>query len=448
MRQCHEFVVNHVVWHISGTNTWEEALGHLWGQGHVHHEDVRRLLELRNADAVPQWQVEDVLRATQGVPSGLSVRHHNLRDVPHVAPPPPPPSAPPCSIVVDTRHELRLSSRLIQRLRALVPNHPRTTSNLHMEEAIQIRSVDRRLNNESLILQVYSLLLKHQGPRLVSKTSPPAKITLRVVLFFDGYDPRSRKYYNVKVAILDLQGHLFDPVEALPSATSLLTWRELSRADWARGAVNGRVQEIEKLQGRTFRLPVVVAGTRHVVELRLQLRLLMADHHQTWSELQNGQGYCSCQWDRKNHLANLFTTKPLHLDSFSVSLVGLSNVAQVKAVQLVLHNIKGFGSRQVVVVGHTLPTAELCAFPLLVVVVARLYELKIDPHTKQCQTKTRSRFLSRLSHTASGAHTVSNGCASWQIALPPPSVVSELLSYCIPLVWDQAHATICMVHTG
>ena len=95
MHQCHEFVVNHVVWYVSGNCTWEEALRHLWGQGHVHRDDVRRLLELPNADAVPQSQIEDVLRATQGGPSGLTVRHRILRHVPNVAPPPPPPKYPP-----------------------------------------------------------------------------------------------------------------------------------------------------------------------------------------------------------------------------------------------------------------------------------------------------------------------------------------------------------------
>ena len=56
---------------------------------------------------------------------------------------------------------------------------------------------------------------------------------------------------------------------------------------------------------------------------------------------------------------------------------------QVQAVQPVLHKIKGFGSPIVGVVGRTLPTIESCTFPLLVVVVARRYELKMDPHTKQ-----------------------------------------------------------------
>ena len=173
MHQCHEFVVNHVVWYVSGSCTWEEALRHLCGQGHVHRDDVCRLLELPNADAVPQWQIEDVLHATQGCPSGLTVRHRILRHVPNVAPPPP--SAPPRSSVVEARHELRLSSRLMQRLRAPVPDLPWTTGNLHTEEAIQIPSVDRRLNNESLLLQVCGLLLKYQGPRLVRNTPPPCR---------------------------------------------------------------------------------------------------------------------------------------------------------------------------------------------------------------------------------------------------------------------------------
>ena len=132
---------------------------------------------------------------------------------PYSTPPPPPSSAPPRSSVVEARHELRLSSRLMQRLRALVRDLPWTTGNLHMEEAKQIPSVDRRLNNESLLLQVCGLLLKHEGPRLVRNTPPPhGEATLQVVLFFDGYDPRGRSNYNVKVAILDLAGHLFDPV--------------------------------------------------------------------------------------------------------------------------------------------------------------------------------------------------------------------------------------------
>ena len=211
--------------------------------------------------------------------------------------PPPPTSAPPRSSVVEARHELRLSSRLMQRLRALVPDLPWTTGNLHMEQAIRIPSVDRRLNNESLLLQVCGLLPKHQGPGLVRNTPPPcrtelcgydhapvtrgrmraqfplphatplAEATLQVVLFSDGYDPRGRSNYNVKVAILDLVGQLFHPVEGVPSATSLLTWREL---DWAAWAVNGRSQEIKKMQATTFRLSVVVAGTCHVVQLRLQ----------------------------------------------------------------------------------------------------------------------------------------------------------------------------------
>ena len=53
MHRCHEFVVNHVVWYVSGSCTWEEALRHSWDQGHVHRDNVRRLLELPNADAVP-----------------------------------------------------------------------------------------------------------------------------------------------------------------------------------------------------------------------------------------------------------------------------------------------------------------------------------------------------------------------------------------------------------
>ena len=87
---------------------------------------------------------------------------------------------------------------------------------------------------------------------------------------------------------------LFHPDEGVPSATSLLTWRELPRADWAAWVVTGRVQEIKELQATTLRLPVVVAGTRHVVQLRLQLRFLKADHHQMWCELQNEHGCCSC----------------------------------------------------------------------------------------------------------------------------------------------------------
>ena len=169
-----------------------------------------------------------------------TVRRRILQHVPNVAPPPP--SAPPRSTVVEARHELWLSSRLMQRLRALVPDLPWTTGNLHMEEAIQFPSVDRRLNKESLLLQVCGLLLKHQGPRLVRNTPPPpVEATLQVVFFLDGYDPRGRSNYNVKVAILDLAGQLFDPVEGVPSTTSLLTWRELRRADWASWAVNGRV---------------------------------------------------------------------------------------------------------------------------------------------------------------------------------------------------------------
>ena len=75
--------------------------------------------------------------------------------------------------MVEARHELRLSSGLMQRLRALVTDLPWTTGNLHMEEAIQIPIVDRRLNSESLLSQVCGLLLKHQGPRLVRNTPPP-----------------------------------------------------------------------------------------------------------------------------------------------------------------------------------------------------------------------------------------------------------------------------------
>ena len=74
--------------------------------------------------------------------------------------------------MVDARHELRLSSRLMQRLRALVRDLPWTTGNLHMEEAIHIPNVERRLNNEFLLLQVCGLLLKHQGPMLVSNPPP------------------------------------------------------------------------------------------------------------------------------------------------------------------------------------------------------------------------------------------------------------------------------------
>ena len=62
----------------------------------------------------------------------------------------------------------------MQRLRSLVPDLPWTTGNLHMEEAIQISSVDRRLNNESLLLQVCGLLLKHQGRKACQQSPPPS----------------------------------------------------------------------------------------------------------------------------------------------------------------------------------------------------------------------------------------------------------------------------------
>ena len=75
-------------------------------------------------------------------------------------------------------------------------------------------------------------------------------------------------------------------------------------------------------------------------------------------------------------------------------------------MQAVLHNIKGFGSRIVGVVGRTLPTAESCTFLFTVVVVAQCYQLKMDPHTKQCQSKTRSRFRSRLSLTGREVRTL------------------------------------------
>ena len=201
------------------------------------------------------------------------------------------------------------------------------------------------------------------------------------------------------------------------------------------------------MQATTFGFPVVVAGTRHVVQLRLQLRFLMADLHQMWSELQNGQGCCSCQWDRKNHLANLFTTAPLHLVSYSVRLAGLSNLAQVHAVQPVLHNIKGFGSRIVGVVGRTLATIESCTFLVLVVAVARRYELKMDPHTKQCQSKTRNRFRSGLSLTGREVRTlfpmvVQTG--KW------PSPLQQLfLSFCdiVSLLYGTRHMPPCVRST-
>ena len=126
--------------------------------------------------------------------------------------------------------------------------------------------------------------------------------------------------------------NFYDLVEGVPSATSLLTWRALPRAHWATWAVNSRVQEKKKLQATTFGLPVVVAGTRKVVWLRLRLRFLIADHHKMYSPLQNVHGCCSYQWDRKNHIANLFTTAPLHLASFSVRHAWLSNLAQVQAL--------------------------------------------------------------------------------------------------------------------
>ena len=175
----------------------------------------------------------------------------------------------------------------------------------------------------------------------------------------------------------------------------------------------------------------------------------MADHHQMWSELQNGQGCCSCQWDRKNHLANLFTTTPRHLDRFSVRLAGLSNLAQVQAVQPVLHTIKGFGSRKVGVVGRTVPTAQSCAFSLRVCSCCSPVRAKNGSTQKAVPIQdAQPRSFRVVTHGARPALTISNGGANRQIVLPPPSVISELLSDRIPLVWDQAHATICMVHTG
>ena len=166
--------------------------------------------------------------------------------------------------------------------------------------------------------------------------------------------------------------------------------------------------------------------------------------HHMGSELQNGQGCCSCQLDRKNHLANIFTTAPFHLDSYSVRLAGLSNLAQVQAVQPVLHDIKGFGSRIVGVVGRTLPTITSCMFLLLVVVVARRYELKMDPHTKQCQCKTRSRFCSRLSPAGREVRTLFQMIV--QTGKLPSPLHQLFLSFChiVSLLYGTKHMPPCV----
>ena len=80
---------------------------------------------------------------------------------PILSPPPPAPSPPPTVLLSSAIRGPRL-------VRA-----PWTMGTLHMEEAIQIPSVDRRSNNEPLLLQLCGLLLKHQGPRLVRNTPPP-----------------------------------------------------------------------------------------------------------------------------------------------------------------------------------------------------------------------------------------------------------------------------------
>ena len=99
--------------------------------------------------------------------------------------------------------------------------------------------------------------------------------------------------------------------------------------------------------------------------------------------------------------------------------------------------------------GRTLPTIEPCMFLLFVVVVARRYELKMDPHTKQCESKTRSRFHSGLSLTGREVRTMFPMVVQRGKCPPPPSITCVLAFVILyPCFWDQAHATMCMVHTG
>ena len=96
---------------------------------------------------------------------------------------------------------------------------------------------------------------------------------------------------------------------------------------------------------------------------------------------------------------------------------------------------------------RTLPTIESCTFLLLVVVVARRYELKIDPHTKQCRSKTRSCFRSGLSLAGREVRTLFPMVV--QTGKLPSPLHQLFLSFChiVSVLYGTKHMPPCVWST-
>ena len=97
--------------------------------------------------------------------------------------------------------------------------------------------------------------------------------------------------------------------------------------------------------------------------------------------------------------------------------------------------------------GRTLPTIESCTFLVLVAAAARRYELKMDPHTKQCQSKTRSRFRSGLSRTGREVRTLFPMVV--QTGKLPSPLHQLFLSFChiVSLLYGTKHMPPCVWST-
>ena len=97
--------------------------------------------------------------------------------------------------------------------------------------------------------------------------------------------------------------------------------------------------------------------------------------------------------------------------------------------------------------GRTLPTIESCTFLLLVVVVARRSEQKMDPHTKPCQSKARSRLCSGLSLTGREVRTLIPMVV--QTGKLPSPLHQLFLSFChiVSLLYGTKHMPPCVWST-
>ena len=159
----------------------------------------------------------------------------------------------------------------------------------------------------------------------------------------------------------------------------MITWMELPKVvdgEW----LPKRAEALQALPSCKFNQRMKYGGMEYTTTLQVQFGCLIAYHHHLWSECRQ-KGCVACPWVNRHGAATLFLHKGGRLNDVrgSHKFEGVSNLAQVHIIQLVLHNTKGGASKLLGNIGRTVPGPYKHELLKVIAQVTRRYHLGTLP---------------------------------------------------------------------